>query len=258
MAAPLFLPLLAIAFAGAFAQSSTGVGFGVVAGPFLVRAHGYERAIAETVLFSLLVALISAARQFAHRDTRATRSLLLTLPVGVLLGGIALRLVPQRLITLIFGLILSALGCLLLVRSVAGTPRAALDERCEARGAGTRRLAIGGVAAGAAALLFAAPGPAAAWGLAGKGLPADAVRGTLAAYFVAAYGLILVTLAATGAMAGLDWIFIGAAAGASGLGAVGGLITGKRFSAGLLDAAIALVVAASGLMMLSPLLREVL
>jgi uncharacterized protein len=248
--------LIPVVFAGAFAQSATGVGFGVIAGPFLLHAYGYERAIAETAVFSILVAAISASRVFASAEMRATISLSVTLPVGVALGLAVLLAVPRAAVLGLFGLMLTGLG-LALVRQECKTPTNVSAPSTHKLRIG-REMALAGVLAGAGAALFAAPGPAAAWGLARMKLSPRSVRATLAVYFVLAYATILAAFATAGMMSSLDQRSLSLMAPVCALGAVAGIIYGDRISGRILRMTIGFIVAASGLSILATLTWSIL
>jgi len=253
------MPLEALApviFAGAFAQSATGVGFGVIAGPFLLHAYGYERAIAETAVFSLLVAGISALRLFASAEMRATIGLSATLPVGVALGLAVLVALPRAAVLGLFGLMLTGLGLALVRQERTPLATVAATSPHTLRFGG--KMALAGVLAGAGAALFAAPGPAAAWGLARTKLSAQTVRATLALYFVLAYATILIAFATVGMMGSLDQRAIGLMVPVCALGAVAGVIYGDRISGRTLRMTIGLIVAASGLSIFATLTWSIL
>ena len=240
--------LALIVFAGAFVQSATGIGFGVISGPFLLHAYGYDRAIGETAVFSLVVAVVSAAGQFSAAEPRATAGLAATLPVGVAVGLAILWAVPRSVVVSLFGLLLSGLGfVLLLQRPTAGAAAVAKQPfRFSLETAGAA------IVAGACAALFAAPGPAAAWGLARTQMSAPTLRGTMAVYFVVAYAAILAAFAFSGLLAPTDWRALGFLALVCIAGALAGIAFGDRMSGTLLHGAIALIITASGLSLLLP------
>jgi len=179
--------LALIVFVGAFAQSVTGLGFGVIAGPFLLLAYGYDLAIAETAVFSLVIALIGAARLFRFTETRAVVLLTATLPIGVVAGLATLSVLPRTAIVALFGCVLGILGILALFDS----------RECITRPEPIRRggdiwpgLAFSGVLAGAGPscslpLVLPPPGE-----LSRTALPAKIIRSTLAVYFVPAYATV--------------------------------------------------------------------
>src|SRR5262249_49079506 len=110
------------------------------------------------------------------------------------------------------------------------------------------------ILAGACAALFAAPGPAAAWGLARTQMSAPTLRGTMAVYFVVAYAAILVAFAFSGLLAPTDWRALGFLALVCIAGALAGIAFGDRMSGTLLHRAIALIIMVSGLSLLLPFL----
>jgi len=251
---PLETLLLLIVFAGSFVQSATGVGFGVVAGPYLFQVCGYDRAIVETAVFSLLSALITAALQFRHQETRATIGLSATLPVGVAIGFVTLWVLPRVAVVTLFGIMLCWLGIVLLLRSLwPADPEVAVPDHFEFG----REMAGVGILAGAGALLFAAPGPAAAWGLARTHMRPAAIRGTLAVYFVPAYTAILAAFALAGFFVKVDWTSLGAPVPVCVIGTLAGIFLGNRLPIKVLQIAIAAIVVTSGLSILGPLLWRV-
>ncbi|HKA73323.1 MAG TPA: sulfite exporter TauE/SafE family protein [Xanthobacteraceae bacterium] len=244
--------LALIVFAGAFVQSATGIGFGVISGPFLLHAYGYDRAIAETAVFSLVVAVVSAAGQSSAAEPRATAGLAATLPVGVAAGLAILWAVPRSAVVSLFGLMLGTLGLVLLLQRQGTTNAAAVATQPFRFSLET---ASAGILAGACAALFAAPGPAAAWGLARTQMNGPTLRGTMAVYFVIAYAAILVAFAFSGLLAGTDWKALGFLALVCIVGAVAGIAFGDRMSGTILHRAIALIITASGLSILLSLGR---
>jgi len=249
------LILALIVFVGAFAQSVTGLGFGVIAGPFLLLAYGYDLAIAETAVFSLVIALIGAARLFRFTEARAVVLLTATLPIGVVAGLVTLSVLPKTAIVALFGCVLGILGVLALFDS----------RECITRPEPIRRggdiwlgLAFSGVLAGAGALLFAAPGPAAAWGLSRTALPAKSIRSTLAVYFVPAYVTVLIAFAFSRSLSNLDIRATGLMVPICLLGAAAGIRFGDRFSARALRFAIGLLITASGISLFSSSLWKAL
>jgi len=240
--------LALIVFAGAFVQSATGIGFGVISGPFLLHAYGYDRAIGETAVFSLVVAVVSAAGQFSAAEPRATAGLAATLPVGVAAGLAILWAVPRSVVVSLFGLLLSGLGFVLLLQG----PRAGAAAVAKQPFRFSLETAGAAIVAGACAALFAAPGPAAAWGLARTQMSAPTLRGTMAVYFVVAYAAILAAFAFSGLLAPTDWRALGFLALVCIAGALAGIAFGDRMSGTRLHRAIALIITASGLSLLLP------
>ena len=79
--------VLGITIFGASAlQSSTGIGFGVIAGPLLLIVLNDGAAIQISVLLNLLIALLLAPSLRRKSDRRLLKSLLIGLAIGSPLG----------------------------------------------------------------------------------------------------------------------------------------------------------------------------
>lgn len=240
--------LAAVVFAGAFAQAATGIGFGVVAGPLLLQAQGYHGGMAATAALSLLIAVATALASPGAVDRRRAALLCACLAPGLALGAGLAWALPQFAILGTFGILLVALGLSLLPARPAAAGRGSI-------GGPPPALALAGILAGAGAYLFAAPGPAAAWGLARARLEPAAVRGTLAIYFIAAYGAILVAFACSGRLAAVDCRAVLAVAPAALAGIAAGQRLGSRLPPTIMQRVVGSLVLASGTLLLSTVMQ---
>jgi uncharacterized membrane protein YfcA len=176
--------LAAAAFAvalGAAAQSVSGIGFALVAGPLLFTLFAAREAVRVAVVLSMLVNVSVLVRE--HRAVLWRQ----VLPVLVT----ALAATPLLVAAL-------ADAHLRLLRAAAGAV-IVLGSALVATGRTLRTGALGGVAAGLASatmnVLASAGGPAVAVYAAGSRWDPNRVRATLQAYFLA---LNVVTLATLG------------------------------------------------------------
>ena len=180
--------IVLVVVAGAFVQTTTGLGMGVIAGPVLMQVRGYEQGVFETAALCLIASVACIFRDAKLIERREALILCAALAPGMVLG-VALRLLLDEIVLLwSFGLLLIGFGASLVWRRQTDSNlRASAAPR-----SGWRAVALGGTLAGVGATLFAAPGPPAAWGLTKGGLDARAVRGTLSAYFIPAYVLLVI------------------------------------------------------------------
>ncbi len=248
MTFPITLEILTgIVFVGGFAQAATGIGFGIVAGPFLIRAFGPDAGLVLTCVFSLASALVSLLPVKTRPSSPELRILSLSLPVGIVLGAAVSVALDAGLVLAMYGTLLICLGATLLIQ-------AARRVRTKAVAPPGKSLAIlraGGVAAGTCAYLFGAPGPVAAWALARGQLPVDAMKATLSLYFVIAYPVVALMLFVLGRFAQPDPVQLLAQSGVCILGSLAGMWAGRRLSQRLARGAIAALVIFAGISLLT-------
>lgn len=200
------------ALAGAFAQSATGFGFALLAGPVLFSIRPPDEAVTTLLVLGALIGLLVlfAERRPLHVLPREARTVLLAALPGLPLGVLALEGVSAPTLQLLLGVAVIVTGLLQLRQ---GRRRAAAADRSATAGgaatgspastAGAESGVLGGAAAGLAAgaltssITVNGP-PVLLWLLARDAEPAQ-VRDTLATMFVA---LNLVALAIVLAVAG--------------------------------------------------------
>lgn len=193
------LAALAVA-AGAVAQSVSGIGFVLVSGPLLVTLLGQADGVRVAVELSLALNLVVLAPEVRSVRGRVLPTLLVPAALATPLTALALRQADARVAALLAGSLTIAAAAL--VGRGHGWP-----------GAGRRSSALSaGALSGAMNVTAGIGGPAVALYAQLAGWPAQQVRPTLQAYFLA---LNVVALAVLGpiAIAPVLWV-----AGAAGIG----------------------------------------
>ncbi|MGH2919849.1 MAG: sulfite exporter TauE/SafE family protein [Solirubrobacteraceae bacterium] len=166
-------------FLGASLQSATGFGFALVAAPIMFAAFGPQAAVTAGVLLGVEIGLLTLATE--GRVPRVLRGDALALVAwslpGIALGAIALRELPERLLSLL----------------VAAGVLGGLALRLRARGAGPVRgrprarrwsAPLAGVSSGALSTSTSLSGPPVVLHLLARGASPEQMRDTLAAVFV--------------------------------------------------------------------------
>lgn len=169
----------AAVFLGASLQSATGFGFALVAAPVLFAVFGPQEAVTAGVLLGVAINLLTLATE--RRVPRVLRGEVLALVAwslpGLALGALALRELPERL--------LSALVALAVLAGLALRLRA---RRGRAAGACTRSrrwsAPLAGISSGALSTSTALSGPPIVLHLLARGVTSEQMRDTLAAVFV--------------------------------------------------------------------------
>jgi len=168
---------------GAAAQGITGMGFGLICAPFLIRAYGPVEGVQQVVLLSLMLNMVFLLGEFRAVRVRDTLGLLLPALIVVPVIAFVLRGVDSRLLLVVAGVLTISSAAVLW----SGLRWPALKGPAGALGAGALSAAmnVAGGLAGPAAALYAVN---ASW-------PAASVRSTLQAY---GCGLNAVTLLSLG------------------------------------------------------------
>lgn len=166
----------------AFAQSVTGIGFGLVAAPGLVAALGPVEGIATVAMLSSLVNAGGMAAERRAVDVREAALLLLPAAVVTPFAALALRAADPELAMGVAGAV-TLTGAGLLVRGV------------RVRAQGRRLAAAAGAVSAAMNVAGGVGGPAVALYGTNAGWPAAKLRATLQAYLL---GVNLLTVAALG------------------------------------------------------------
>ena len=180
--------LQAVVFLAAFLQAVTGIGFAMIAGPFILLALNDGSAVQVTTLHSFLIALLLAPGLRAAID----RTMLKQLSLGALIGlpfGLALfSWVGVDQLKFVAGLAVGTLTLLtFLIRRQPGAPlRPAnwIDW-------------VSGAASGLFGGCLAMPGPTAAVRMNARNFDKSVTRATILAMFVLIYPLILAAHALT-------------------------------------------------------------
>jgi len=177
--------LLGIAVFGASAlQSSTGIGFGIIAGPVLLIVLNDGSAIQISVLLNLLIALSLAPSLRQKADLPMLKNLLIGLAIASPLGLlIYLRLDIALLKSLAAVVVLFTLFLLAFGQRVSSILQSDAAGKFE-------QISIG-VVAGIMGGSLAMPGPVpAAWMLV-RGFGKETIRATILVMFVVAYTIAL-------------------------------------------------------------------
>ena len=177
--------VLGIAIFGASVlQSSTGIGFGVIAGPVLLIVLNDGAAIQISVLLNLLIALLLAPSLRQKADRRLLKGLLIGLAIGSPLGLLIYLQTDVALLKLLAGVVVLFTLFLVLLGS-----RVSSFLQGDAVGS-FEKISIGAIA-GIMGGSLAMPGPVpAAWMLA-RGFDKDTIRATILVMFVVAYTIAL-------------------------------------------------------------------
>lgn len=177
--------LLGIAIFGASAlQSSTGIGFGVIAGPVLLLVLNDGTAIQISVLLNLLIALLLAPSLRQKADRQLLKTLLTGLAIGSPLGLLIFLQMDIELLKLFAGIVVSfTLFLVLFGRRVASFLQGDVVGSIE-------KVSIG-VVAGIMGGSLAMPGPVPAAWMSARGFDKDTIRATILVMFVVAYTIAL-------------------------------------------------------------------
>ena len=116
-------------FGASALQSSTGIGFGVIAGPVLLIVLNDGAAIQISVLLNLLIALLLAPSLRRKSDRRLLKSLLIGLAIGSPLGLLIYLQVDIALLKTFAGVVV-----LFTFVGGSGGPTASRGDRTHLRG----------------------------------------------------------------------------------------------------------------------------
>lgn len=172
----------AVIFVAAMFQTATGIGFALIAGPFLLMYLQDGSAIQISVLLNLLMSVVLAPTLIKHVHWPSLRHLALGL-AGGLPVGLALFVWADLTVLKLGAAVFVSLALMPFLRPPA----------VQRIGDRFRSGVASGVVAGAMTGFAAMPGPAASYYLTGlQNLPRDIARSTIYAYFVLAYGAALI------------------------------------------------------------------
>lgn len=213
-------------FLGAALQSATGFGFALVAAPVLFALLGPREAVTAGVLLGLLLNALTLATERRRPVVLARDALVLvawSVP-GLVLGGLALRELPERPLSALVAVAVVAGLALRLRRAIAVRPR-------------SWHAPAAGAASGALATATSLSGPPLVFYLLACGAPPAAMRDTLAAIFVAQAMLALpvLLLTATFTVPTAVWALLSAALAGQVLGRRAfGWLEGERYERAVL------------------------
>lgn len=177
--------LLGIAIFGASAlQASTGIGFGVIAGPVLLIVLNDGAAIQISVLLNLMIALLLAPSLRQQADRRLLKTLLTGLAIGSPLGLLIYLHMDIALLKLFAGtVVLFTLFLVLGHRRVSSFLQGNVVGNVEPVSIGV----IAGIMGGSLAM----PGPVPAAWMSARGFDKGTIRATILVMFVVAYTIAL-------------------------------------------------------------------
>ena len=171
----------------AILQTATGIGFGLIAGPFVLMALQGREAILATALLSLLITLVLVPKLLPDVNRRDLVNLSIGCAVGLPVG--ALVYLYADIVMLKLGaaaLILFTLGMMMFpVRAASGGANKSDGEK------GRFGAIAAGVSAGVLGVCLAMPGPVAAVFMIRQGRGKAVVRATMLTFFVFALGAAL-------------------------------------------------------------------
>jgi uncharacterized membrane protein YfcA len=177
-------------FFAALIQSTTGIGFGLIAAPFLLIALAGPQAVQITVILSLGMSVMLCVRTYRDCDVKALRTLMIGGTIGLPFG-----LAGFLFLGLVWLKMLAGAVVLLFAISIVRQPVAATKPKAKR----SSPILLGAsILSGAMAVCLAMPGPAVIGPLRERCVSNRSVRSTIFAYFVLAY------VAAFGLQMGFD------------------------------------------------------
>ena len=179
-----FLVLVIAIFGASALQSSTGIGFGVIAGPVLLIVLNDGAAIQISVVLNLMIALWLAPSLRQKSDRRLLKSLLIGLAIGSPLGLLIYLHMDIALLKSFAGLVVLFTLFLVLRGDAVSSP---MHGDAEGR---FEQISIGFIA-GVMCGSLAMPGPVPAAWMSARGFDKDTIRATILVMFVVAYTIAL-------------------------------------------------------------------
>lgn len=180
---PTDLPLvsaLAAVFFAAMIQSTTGIGFGLIATPFLLVALTGPAAVQITIMLSLGMSAMLCFRSYRDCDVKVLRTLIFGGAVGLPIGPGAFRSIDSLGLRLFVGTVV-----LLIAVSVVWRPVTTTESK---RNRPIRFLFGASILSGAMGVCLAMPGPAVIGPIRERCESDQTVRATIFAYCVLVYG----------------------------------------------------------------------
>ncbi|MEM7445542.1 MAG: sulfite exporter TauE/SafE family protein [Pseudomonadota bacterium] len=178
---------LAIAFGlvtlGATLQVATGVGLGLIAGPSLLFFLDGSAAILTAIILNLVLSACLLPTEIRDVAKRPLAELCLWACLGIPVGCVLLLLADATVLKIVSGMVV--LFAVAQLRLFSAPESQGADGR-------PRTMHLGGAVSGVMTGALAVPGPIALWTLLSSGMNPAALRATLRAYFVVAYGVALI------------------------------------------------------------------
>lgn len=211
-------------FGAAMLQAATGIGYGVIAGPILLVALNGPEAIQISTLHNFLIA-ISLVPMLRNRVQLVTLKLLCFGALSGIAFGFSLLTVLS-----VLALKLTAAGMVLFVTLTLVADMTRKRGRILAAQASKIEVIAVGTVSGVMGGMLAMPGPLAATWMSVRAFDKDAVRSTILAFFIFAYGANILAYVT---MIGFEPATLKLATVLSlplGLGVVAGGLLSKRMS----------------------------
>lgn len=167
----------------AMLQTATGIGFGLIAGPFVLMALQGREAIEVSALLSLLITLVLAPRLFPNVNRRDLVNLSLGCAVGLPIGALVYLYADINMLKI------GAAALILVTLVMSFCPVRAVGDSPDSN----PRLGgvLAGFSAGVLGACLAMPGPIAAVFMIRQGRGKTAVRATMMTFFIFALGAAL-------------------------------------------------------------------
>ena len=240
-------------FFAALIQSTTGIGFGLIATPFLLIALAGPQAVQITVILSLGMSVMLCVRTYRDCDVKVLRTLIIGGVVGLPFG-----LAGFLFLDLLWLKMLAGAVVLLFAISIVWQPVTAATESKPS----SPILLGASILSGAMAVCLAMPGPAVIGSLREHCESDRSVRSTIFAYFVlayvAAFGLQLgFADISTETMTETMWISL-ILAPAMVIGISAGHILAPRLSPKQIKVSIVLVLVGTSASLIASTVREVM
>lgn len=174
----LSLGLVAIVAAASMLQAITGIGFGVLAGPFLLVATGSAAAIQVSIALSMLIALLLAPTTLPKVNWRLLKPLFLGVCIGSPLGAVGFLMMSVADLKVFAAIVV---GCMTLIATGVLSRYPVFERDSIARRRGV------GVVCGILNTSLAMPGPPVAAYATAVRSEKDVVRATTLVTFLLAY-----------------------------------------------------------------------
>lgn len=229
MSWPVLAALAAAVLVGAVTMRATGMGFALVAAPFLVLALGPFEGILVANVCGTASALLNLTQVHSDIDWRRARWVIPAGVVGVVPGAVAVRVLPSAVLSIVIGaIVLLGLAFTVAARNLT-VPNSPLVA------------GAGGLASGFMNVTAGVGGP----GLVVYALATDWPHARFAATAQVHFAVLgVASLAMKLALPSLGWLGWLVLAAALGLGLAGGNLLARRIDA---SAAMRLVIAIAGL-----------
>lgn len=184
------IALHATVLVAAMLQAITGIGFAMIAGPFILLAMNSGSAVQVTTLLSLLIALVLAPTLISQVDKPLLKRFLVGTLIGLPIGILVFINVSVDVLKLLAGITV-----LFMTLSAIGVPGFGRGSE----GATPARQMFIGTLSGAMCACLAMPGPVAAVHMTTTGYRKETIRATVLALFVGSYtAAFLIQSAAVG------------------------------------------------------------